>query len=391
MATIRVLQVASFSGNIGDNANHRGFRRWFEGLIGAPVAWSEFETREVYRKQRAFDLAFAAEANRHDLLVVGGGNYFELWVDSSPTGTSVSITDEALAALTVPVFFNALGVDAGQGVPVQSLGRFRRFLGYLLGSDRFLVSVRNDGSWSTLSAHAGDLAIGSVLRLPDGGFFAGYGGATVRKPPTDAPVIGINLAGDMSASRFPGGEMNTCDMFIDEFARFIIDADRLYPAARYVFFPHIFRDLKMYSDLLERLPDTIVREKCRVAPYDAGDAAADEVFSAYRTCSVILGMRFHANVVAIGSGVPTVGLVCYDQIRLLYDEFGRPDLTVDVRRPGFGSELLARVRSALEQPEQALSTVGDLQRQVEGMRHDSGLRLRHWLHRQMHVGRTDAS
>ena len=126
---LRVLHVASFSGNIGDNANHAGFRRWFEGLAGGPALWSEFEIRDVYRGLRGFDAAFAAEANTYDLVVVGGGNYFELWVENSPTGTSFSVGEDAWAALKVPVFFNALGVDAGQGVPAVSRERFCRFMG----------------------------------------------------------------------------------------------------------------------------------------------------------------------------------------------------------------------------------------------------------------------
>ena len=79
MSSLRILHLASFSGNIGDNANHMGFRPWFAKQVGREVAWSNCEIREFYWKERAFDTDFVALANSYDALVIGGGNYFELW------------------------------------------------------------------------------------------------------------------------------------------------------------------------------------------------------------------------------------------------------------------------------------------------------------------------
>ena len=346
---LRVLHVASFNGNIGDNANHLGFRPWFAALVDNDIAWSDFEIRDVYRGKRGFDEAFAVEANEHDLVVVGGGNYFELWVDRSPTGTSFSITNEALRALKVPVFFNALGVDAGQGVSEKVRGEFTRFMRHVLASELFFVSVRNDGSANALSSNTTGLALEKVVKLPDAGFFARFDGApgSIEGP---GPVIGINLAGDMLEQRFPGGGRHTYTSFLDEFALFAADIQARAQAARFVFFPHIFRDLTVYSDLLSALPDEIRRETCRVAPYDCGLRAAEEVFSEYKFCDVVLGMRFHANVVAIGAGIPAVGLVCYDQIKLLYEEMGRPDLCVNVQQPGFAADLTRLTTSIVAEP-----------------------------------------
>ena len=129
---MKVLHVASFRGNIGDNANHAGFRPWFQALAGRPIAWTEFEIRDVYRKTRAFDASFATEANAADLVVIGGGNYFELWVKDSPTGTSISVTDDVMADIRTPIFINALGVDDAQGYTKETLGRFGKFLARLL-------------------------------------------------------------------------------------------------------------------------------------------------------------------------------------------------------------------------------------------------------------------
>ena len=88
---MKVLHLASFDGNIGDNANHSGFRPWLERIAARPLEWHDLEIRSFYWKERRFDQDFAAYANEFDLIVIGGGNYFELWVEGSATGTSIGI------------------------------------------------------------------------------------------------------------------------------------------------------------------------------------------------------------------------------------------------------------------------------------------------------------
>ena len=109
--------------------------------------------------------------NQFDALIIGGGNYFELWVESSPTGTSIAIPPDLFSKIKIPIFFNALGVDPGQGVPDSSRIKFMGFLDTLLGSEQYLVSVRNDGAKKNLSRHVGNRYSEAVLHTPDNGFF----------------------------------------------------------------------------------------------------------------------------------------------------------------------------------------------------------------------------
>ena len=375
---MKVLHVASFRGNIGDNANHAGFRPWFEKLAGRPITWSEFEIRDVYRKTRAFDASFAAEANAADLVVIGGGNYFELWVKDSPTGTSISVPDEVMAAIKTPIFINALGVDDAQGYTDETLGRFRKFLGRLLGSDQYLVSVRNDGAMAALKSHVGDLPLDKVLHLPDGGFFAPYA-PNPRKQ--DGPLIGINLAGDMLEQRFPGEGAHTPQTFLQEMAETLAALWQARPKTRFILFPHIFRDLAVYADLLARLPDQLRRDQVRVAAYDSGPNAAETAFGEYASCDAVLGMRFHANVVPIGLGVPTIGLYCYDQVKRLYDELEAPDSMVDVSRTGFGTVLQAKIKAVLDKPSETRAGIGAMQALVGRQRTAAAQKITPWLAR----------
>lgn len=375
---MRILHVASFHGNIGDNANHAGFRPWFESLLARPVEWQEFEIRNVYRKTASFGDAFVELANAADLVVIGGGNYFELWVEHSPTGTSISIDEGHFAKIERPIFFNALGVDEGQGASEQAVSRFRTFLGRLLGSRQYLVSIRNDGAVATLEKFGAGLPVDRVLRLPDGGFFASYQARSPRARERGLTVA-INLAGDMLDQRFPGGGSHDYESFLAEFAGAV---DRLVSsgtASRVVLIPHIYSDVRVFADLLGKLPDAIRRERVRMAAYDAGDDAARAAFGEYLAADLVFAMRFHANVVPIAHGIPTFGLVCYGQIEKVYAELHLSDYAIDVRLKGFSDRILSeagRVRGKDERAGRDLVAANNL---VRGLRDDAARSVKAWL------------
>ncbi|WP_407496739.1 polysaccharide pyruvyl transferase family protein [Pseudooceanicola sp. MF1-13] len=357
MSKLRLLHIASFSGNIGDNANHIGYRDWLQCLSEHPIAWSELEIREFFWRERAWDADFVDYANSFDGLVIGGGNYFELWVENSPTGTSIAIAPELWAQIKVPVYFNALGVDPGQGVPNACRARFTGFLDTLLADDNVLVSVRNDGAKKNLSEHIGAAYADSVLHAPDNGFFADFQPAEGIPFFSDTNVkriVTMNLASDMAEIRFAGLN-DGVDGFAKEIAEAIGTLSERDPSLGFLFAPHIFRDLDIVSRVIDRLPDRIRRTRVAQTPYGSGNAAARSVFGLYAASDLCVGTRFHANVVPIGNLRQTLGLVCYPQISALYDELGQPDRCIDASRPGFGDILAERMEDALYSPETKFS------------------------------------
>ena len=344
-----------------------GFCPWLKQLADRNVEWTQLEIRQFFWGERAWDERFVDYANTFDALVIGGGNYFELWVESSPTGTSIAMPPDLWAKLRVPVYFNALGVDPGQGVPEVCRVRFQAFLDTLLADPKCLVSVRNDGAKRNLSDTLGDGYADAVLHAPDNGFFAGFAPAPsipLFSDPAVARVVTLNLASDMADIRFSAYGATGIDGFASECARAITVLSRCEPSLGFLFAPHIFRDLDIINRVIDRLPDRLRRSRVAQAPYGTGDAAAETVFGLYAASQVCVGMRFHANVVPIGNRCQTLGLVCYPQIAALYDEVGQPDRCIDVSAGNFAEALANRVTDALNKPdtaftgtpEQALST-----------------------------------
>lgn len=340
---LRVLHLASFAGNIGDLANHAGARRMLAERLGFGLEFTDLEIREFYWKQRSFDDAFVDYANSFDLLIVGGGNYFELWVDHSATGTSIDMTPERLANLKVPTLFFALGVDTGQGYSAQSAQRFNAFMATVLERRDFFVCVRNDGSTRSLREVLGDQAAAHIPTMPDGGFFADPAGS--RRADGDSGRIGINIAGDMLERRFDRG-LDT-EGFLRELAhacRALMDAK---PDLRIDLMSHIWRDSALIAQLLPMIPDPYLRRRVAVGRLEPGEAGLAGFLQSYRGFDLVLGMRFHANVCPIGMGVPARGLLNYPQVERLYEEIDMADRLIDVRDADFGKSLVDAVLSDL--------------------------------------------
>lgn len=65
----KALHVASFTGNIGDNANHQGTRRVLSENLGE-VNWTQLEMRESYWGRWSFNQEFVDMANPISLILL---------------------------------------------------------------------------------------------------------------------------------------------------------------------------------------------------------------------------------------------------------------------------------------------------------------------------------
>jgi polysaccharide pyruvyl transferase WcaK-like protein len=376
---LRVLHLASFAGNIGDLANHAGARRVLAERLGFGLEFTDLEIREFYWKQRSFDDAFVDYANSFDLLIVGGGNYFELWVDHSATGTSIDITPERLAKLKVPTLFFALGVDTGQGYSAQSAQRFNAFMATVLERRDLFVCVRNDGSTRSLREVLGDQTAAHILTMPDGGFFADPAGC--RRADGDSGRIGINIAGDMLERRFDRG-LDT-EGFLRELAdacRALMDAK---PDLRIDLMPHIWRDSALIAQLLPMIPDPYLRRRVAVGRLEPGETGLAGFLQNYRSFDLVLGMRFHANVCSIGMGVPARGLLNYPQVERLYEEIDMVDRLIDVRDADFGKPLVDAVLSDLSDLPAQRQLCVDRVAQLRQHAHATLAQIDAWLHQNL--------
>lgn len=309
----------------------------FSRYLDFDLEFTDLEIREFYWKLRSFDDAFVDWANSFDLLLIGGGNYFELWVERSATGTSIDISPERMSRLTVPTAFYSLGVDTGQGYTQESAARFCAFLDNALERNMF-VCVRNDGSTRALHEVAGAALARRVPLMPDGGFFSAEAVAPVLPGPGQRLTVGVNIAGDMLERRFDQGQ--SPGQFLVSFADFCVRLLEARPDVDVRLLPHIWRDVSVIAELLPLIPDKYLRRRVVVAELNPMVAGLPGFIRSYADCALVLGMRFHANVCPISLGTPTRGLFCYPQVEKLYEELDLPGRICDVRITGFADQLL---------------------------------------------------
>jgi polysaccharide pyruvyl transferase WcaK-like protein len=335
---IRVVQLASFSGNIGDYANHLSFRKWFEKVIDKTVLWTEVEIRDFFRDKK-FDEPFFKSINNYDLFIIGGGNFLELWVEKSQTGTTIDFPSNVFSLINIPIYFNALGVDDGQGICDSAKQHFSDFINKILENENCLFSVRNDGSFDCISRFPDIKLISKVYKTPDAGFFYfdHFNYDNEEKPDKSLLKITINLACDLKDIRFPS---SSYDNFVKIFPKILLDSLNIRSLNYEItFVPHIYSDLIIISDVLKNVPEEVRRRNIVVASLGFGERYAQRSIRHYAESRLNIGMRFHSNILSYSAGVNTIGLSSYPQISKLYAEINLPNEFIDLRSASWESDL----------------------------------------------------
>lgn len=317
---MRILHVASFLGNIGDNFNHLGTRKLLEEKLGK-VKWSEIEIRETFRKKYAFDEKFADYCNTFDAVIFGGGNFFELWVDYSVNNTSANIPFDVVDKITVPFYFYALGVDPGMGVTEEGINKFMKWTEHVNSKDNFHLSTRNDGAFDTLQKYFPKGFDKNFTHLVDGGFLVDTSKIVIEVEKKEPKYIGINVAGDMLDIRFDG-ELSY-EEFVTKFSKSLSSILEKHEDYNILLIPHIFRDYNVVFDILNAVEDTYRRGRIDVAGLYQGDEGMIDTINSYNKCSIVLGNRFHSNVIGLVLGKTVFGLFNYRQIKDLYRELNQ--------------------------------------------------------------------
>lgn len=346
-----VLHIASFTGNVGDNANHNGTYEQLQTNLGRELRCKPMEMRKFYENYTksdalSFNDSFVTKANDADLVLIGGGSFFDLWLENSATGTTVDISPSQLEQIQTPLVFNGLGcipVDPTETV----IRNFQRFLDHAFAIDNVLVSVRNDGSREHIRTYVGQEYAEGTDEIPDGGFFVHVDDTPHPEIPSEHTVVAINAVADMPERRF--GSDSSYEQFITEFANFADEFLTRDDMHHLLFIPHIYSDLGAISDVLSKMDVMFRRERVTTAPYLNGPGSERYIFDLYNRADLSMGLRFHANVCSIGLETPSIGLANgHPKVGDLYQNVGCADRLVDVSTADFSRELLELVEDSIE-------------------------------------------
>lgn len=344
---MKVAHLASFRGNIGDIINHAGF---YSGVLypAFPRAQiTQIEIRDFYRNagRRVFDARFADEINTHDLLVIGGGGFFDVRWDDSSTGTTLDFSRAFLDRIKTPILINAMGYhEFHEGSSELAYRRFEAFLSDLGIRENVFTTVRNDGSLARMSARYGADIARSVKTVPDNAFY--YTSPAMGPPvlPAGTSVIGVCITNDLFSSAFNNGyPVNDFNRSICGFITGLLEK-----GFRIILFPHTPQDISTVEMIHRSIGDRWFRTEVFVAPYAASDVMSIAILeNYYRASSAVISMRFHSSILSIISAIPVIGLAGHAQIEALFSELSLGDLCVRVDSDDYVNKLGRLVASVM--------------------------------------------
>lgn len=375
---MRILHVASFNGNIGDNAHHNGFRENFSKLIDEEIEWNNLEIRNFYKSwnKMKFDEEFVKIANQYDLIIIGGGNFFEICHEYSCTGTTIDIAINILEKIEVKIFFNALGFDVNKGYTQKTKENFKKFLNYLLKfPNKYFISFRNDGSESNFKKLYGEIPK-NLFIIPDGGFFLKEPRTFEIEEKDKSKYIGINLACDMLDKRLKNisyGEF--CKKLGETYSKFL----NRNPKYKLLFFPHIYSDYKIILDVLESFTDTELKYNVEIAPYLTGQNSEKEFFKYYKKCELLTGMRFHTNVCGVALNIPTLGIKTYQKLEDLYNEINLKERCLEVNDDKFFEKYIIEIEKTILNLEQLKQRYTIVKESLIKIKDEKYIALKIWL------------
>jgi len=352
MKKLEILHIASFSGNIGDNASHNGLYSLLKKYLEIDsLKIDELEIRKAYKNYNLddkilWDEEFIINVNNHDLTVIGGGNFFAPWIEESKTGTMFDLSKEQILQMKKPLIFYSIGFDPYYGkYSKNTLKNFEKFINNLSLNPNILVAVRNDGSIEHIEKLINKNTANKIYEVPDSGFFIKRLDTELNNFCKDE-YIAINLAVDGLEKRFSNSEIEYNE-YLEELKKWFLKVNNKYKDIKFVFIPHIYSDLYAISDLLKLLPDKLIRENILVAPYLQGKNS-EKIFNIYFNANLVIGNRFHTNVCSISQSVPTIGLVTYRKLKDLYLKLEIEDLMVDANKKDFSKRLYKLTKESLE-------------------------------------------
>lgn len=281
-------------GNLGDNFSHRGLTT----LLKKKFFNIDLETVELRRfyqnasqNNLLFDNSFASLANSYDLVIIGGGGYFKQNFSQTSSATTFDFSKSFLNKLKAPLVFNSIGgVDNVSSNHPDNNDKFISFLNQIKKRENIVINLRNDGSKENiLSIDKKFDFSNSFFSVLDCAFHSEF----KIKGKKEKDYILINLGWDQVENLF-----NKSENFYELFSEFLL---KTYSEKEIIlrFIPHIYKDFKSISKVLDKMPDDFVRYKTEVCSLSFDYKSLINTAQNYLFANEIYAGRFHSNILGI--------------------------------------------------------------------------------------------
>ena len=278
-------------------------------LVGA------HRTRRLLAEPRFSARAFRLLRDVDTLVVTGSGQLLDAW--QGPWGHPLSTFRWALVARAAGTRLLVPSVGAGPVDARLSAALIRRAL-----ARAAFVSVRDADSERVLRA----VGVRRPLSVrPDMGW-AFHGSRPAEPSRTGQRVrVGVNV---VDPRYWPLGGLGSYDAYVEKMASVV--ALLLDDCEVVLFSSHRTADDLVARDLLAHLADRGVAPHPRLSSRHGAVGEVDDLVATVASCDYVIAGRFHAVLVPLALGIPTLGVAYHPKTRELLGQVGQADRCVDL-------------------------------------------------------------
>jgi hypothetical protein len=382
--SLTLMHLANHGGkNIGNAALIDGVETLLQEDVPGDVAFVP-EPWDLYsRRKRTFDDTFVDRVNREvDALLVGAAVTFDGSSLYANSGFRLDLPLAAWDRFEKPVVFYGLSYRNWPTWRYHHRDALRAAIERIVGDERMLFSVRNDGTREWLEGLTG-VRSERIHVVPDPGVFVQtddsfhpeldpnatnvivapnaedemprYGRAprrrTVRRPrlssdPRDLLPLSSSWGWRETRARLLGD-------LAEALRRIAADCD-----VNLIFCAHDDFDIGMCHELFWLLPDD-VRQRAVFASASLSNAQGRYFYDLYAKADLVLSMRVHSMNPAVGLGTPLVPIVSQDRMSAFMADAGLEDLTVDLHADDLAAAVHAKATAALAAPDALRARLGE--------------------------------
>ena len=269
-----------------------------------------------------FDDGAVEQANRADLVLIGGGGLFLKDTHANDvSGWRWNCSVEMLQRIEKPIVVFGVGYNRFRNQP-DFIPAFSSQISAVIQKSAFFGMREKTGGW-LMSKYAPGL-IDKIDYQPCPAMFCGWFYPEIKHKPSKLVVFAP--AFDRPQMRFGDNEREIFNQVRDALEGLERQGYTIAVVA------HVGSDQKASSYLNYPL-------------VGLAGKTTEEILTFYSKADLVIGMRLHSLIIPFGLGVPFLGLASHNKITRFLSDIGHLDWGVDVEEPDFGKELLKKARS----------------------------------------------
>ena len=352
---MKIAHIASHRGNVGDILNHTAFYSNILSKI-TDVEIERVELRDFYFNavdRKIFNKKYAEYLNNYDLVIFGGGGFFDVQWNNSNTGTTLDLSEEFIDGLKTKVLVNGMGYHEYPGITQKCLcDKYKRFIDTVRMKPNWLLTYRNDGSYARMKRRFGEAFVKGLIEIPDNAFYYGLDicddstHCLSHRPDNGEGIstVGMCITNDLFSEEYNNGISE------DAFNKYISDViNTMFDIGyRVKMLPHTPADIELLRSIFERIKNEHKRKSITVGMLDCnGNNAVEHLRRNYDECDCVIGMRFHSCIMGLNRRIPTIGLAGHEQIQGLFNEIGLSEYLIKIDNLEFKDRLICLINNMI--------------------------------------------